>query len=60
MRLDGLAVDDADDRKLDLSAHLGIELLDVDAVSRGNLVLLAARFHDCVHSLLLMRNNCMR
>ena len=37
------------DVKLDLLARLRVELLDVDDVALGNLVLLAASRNDCVH-----------
>ena len=44
-----VAVYHADGLKFHLVARLDVELLDVDLVSGGDFVLLAARFHDCVH-----------
>ena len=44
-----LAVVQHENVELDLVARLRIELLDVDDVALGNLVLLAASRNDCVH-----------
>ena len=50
------AVDDADGFQLDLVAHGGVKLLDVQLVAGCDLVLLAARFYNCVHECLLDMN----
>src|ERR1700738_2438687 len=42
------SVDDEGDRQRDLGAGLRVELLDLDDVSDGDLVLLAAGLDDCV------------
>ena len=52
--LDLLAIDDADGGQLNLGANLSIKFLDVELVTCGNLVLLAACFDDSVHSFSLL------
>src|SRR5699024_10840614 len=42
-------VHDERDRKIDRSTGLRLDLLDLDEVTNGDLVLLAARFDDRVH-----------
>ena len=46
---DLLAVVQEDDGKLDLGADLALDLLDVQEVIGGDLILLAAGCNDCVH-----------
>ena len=48
IRGDGGAVDNQRDRQRHLRTGLGVELLDLDHVSDGDLVLLAAGLDDCV------------
>src|SRR6202008_462204 len=45
---DRCTVDDEGDRQRDVGAGLSVELLDLDHVSDGDLVLLAAGLDDCV------------
>lgn len=45
-----LAVVQEKDGELDLVARLRVELLDVEDVALGNLILLATSCDDCLHS----------
>src|SRR3954470_19444756 len=48
-RSDLVTVDDHDHREGQRLADTGLDLVDLDDVAHGNLLLLAASAHDCVH-----------
>ena len=54
-----VAIDDADSGQFDLGANLSIELLDVQLVTCGNAILLAASFDDSVHSFSLNKRKAI-